>query len=95
MAAAKKNATPKVTIGQTVVYNSGKGQPKLALVTGTPDTIAEGTSLAPLEEGQLYLTVWEFGRGHFVGKSQVPFEGTATEDNKNSEGVPVRVWRLA
>ena len=69
---------------------------KKAFVVGTPETVEEGHSLPTLNEGQLYLTVWEFSAGHYVPKGPVVFEGLVADSTefKNDEGKTINVWRL-
>lgn len=62
-------------LGSIVKYISTKGYEKVALVTGTPESVSEGTSLAenyPLnaEQEQVHLTV--FSPGSVSPRLQVP-----------------------
>ena len=87
---------PTVSLGQPVVYVSGKGHEKLALVVGTPDSVVPGSSLPELNEGQLYIAVWEFGYAHFVPKEPTPHFSQVEGNSEltNDEGVSVNYWKL-
>ena len=88
---------PTTSLGDNVVYVSGKGHAKHAIVVGTPETVIPGTELPELSEGQLYIVVWEFGVGHFVPKGQVPHFSQIDGNSEftNDDGVPVNYWKLA
>ncbi len=50
---------PTVVLGQPVVYTSGKGKPKMALVIGTPGSIKPGSSLGyTLDAGEVTVQVF-------------------------------------
>jgi len=97
MADGAKVKLPKVTLGQPVQYVGTKGLAKAAFVVGTPDTVEEGHSLPTLSEGQLHIVVWEFSKGHFTPRLNVPFEGQVADNAEfqNGDGTPVGFWRLA
>ena len=73
MASATSSKTvPAVACGTTVFYNDTKGHKKMAFVTGTPETVVEGTRLPTLNEGELHLTVVS-PSGSIYNRRNVPF----------------------
>jgi hypothetical protein len=83
-----------VKLGQPVEYISTRGKSKLAFVTATPETVAEGTSVPELSEGQVHLMVV----GILTGTSprlNVPSAASVegNDDFVNGDGAQVGVWR--
>lgn len=85
--------TTAVKLGQTVRYVSTRGLSKLALVTATPETVTEGTSVPSLTEGQVHLMVIGITT-HASPRLNVPSAESVqgNEDFTDSDGNPVGVW---
>lgn len=97
MADSKLETTiPKVTLGQSVIYVGIKGHQKAALVTNTPESVDEGTSLSELSPGQLHLAVWNHSDSHFTPRRNVPHESLVVGNTEfqNDDGMAVGFWRL-
>lgn len=71
MAASKaaKAATPTVECGSNVTYVDHKGHEKHAIVTGTPASVVEGTSLPTLKDGELHIHVVSPSGRHYNRKN--------------------------
>lgn len=72
-------ATPKVKIGENVIYVSTKGYQKAAFVLNTQETVVEGKSLPELAENQLHLAVLSVMSG-MTPRFSVPFQGDVDAD---------------
>lgn len=68
----------KIKLGQTVTYISTKGYEKLALVTGTPESVQPGHDLPELPEGYLHLVVIA-PSGKVYPRLSVPSEAVAKD----------------
>lgn len=68
----------KIKLGQAVTYIDSKGHEKAAIVIGTPESVVEGTSLSPLEDGQLNLFVIAPHRGPY-NRLNVPSAESASD----------------
>jgi len=80
-------------IATFVTYTDSKGHAKPALVTATPESITEGTSLPGLNEGQAHLIVFS-PSGRTYTKFNVPSAESVqdNEDFRNGDGVLVGVF---
>lgn len=63
-----------IKIGDRVAYVDSKKHTKLAIVTGTPETIADDSRLDTLQEGFLHLAVLVPGSSHVQPRLSVPSE---------------------
>lgn len=69
----------KIKFGDTVEYVDGKGHVKLAIVTATKKTVAEGSSVEPLSKGFVGITVFSLS-GSSYARYGVPTEKAALKD---------------
>jgi len=80
-------------VGDMVVYISAKGYERPALVIGTPETVQEGHSLPPLEDGALNLLTFT-GRGRTSVKFNVPNKELAMKPQFQVDGGPAQaIWK--
>lgn len=80
-------------VGDFVVFISNKGYERPALVIGTPETVQEGHSLPPLEDGALNLLTFT-GKGRMSVKFNVPNKHLAEKPAFQVDGGPAQaIWK--
>lgn len=84
-----------VKLGQAVEYVSTTGKTKMALVTGTPETIVEGTRVPTLTEGQVHLAVYSIATG-WSSRLNVPSAESVSDNDgfRDSDGNAIGVYRV-
>lgn len=81
---ANTPANDKIKFGDIVEYVDGKGHIKLAIVTATKKTVAEGSSVSPLSKGFVGITVFSLS-GSSYARYGVPSEKAALKDGGYGE----------
>jgi hypothetical protein len=71
-------------LGQNVIYTDTRGRAKVAVVTGTRDSVAEGTSLPRPQAAHAHLHVFSHKQGLYARLS-VPAR-SAVVDNEDFSG---------
>ena len=91
--ATKKTTAVKVpTIGEFVTYIDSKGHSKPALITGTPESVQDGTELPVPSEGQLHLMI--FSPISIYPRFSVPSEAVANSiPDFTVEGLLTNYWK--
>lgn len=88
MTTNENTTAQNVTLGMSVLYVDSRGRQKVAVVTGTPESVQEGTNLPVPAEGQANLIV--FGGKSVYFRYQVPsaalVEQIKAQGNDDFEG---------
>lgn len=87
MQAAPTNGQAKPRLGDAVYYITSRGTAAAALVTGTPESVREGTSV-PVPQGRELTLLVLSPSGNGFTRQAVPY----VDDAETVEGSPVRVW---